>query len=980
MLEVEAITGLLQQIQSNDSQVIKDAESRINDLCATNVDGLVSTLVQIGTSDAIDTSTRQAALLVLKPVILQHWNIGFEQFTGPAISTDIKNQIRGHLMQFISTTSNPKLENATALLLSRIASVDFPDEWPNLLDELYGMVHNAKDRNTMNNALMVLHEVLNDALSEIEFFKIAQQLTGLLLSVFSPDDNLAQAEDDAWKSCTLAAQCFHGCLEFFLMAEKSSRVQMTDVSEQIIDQWMMAMPEIVYYETQRPTSSHVSYDCVIECLECVKDLMVQFPELMQKYLPIFAEHVWANVNARTQLFVEGFVLTGDGDMGNETNVSDVIGAELNFLWRCISFEDDMPSKLLRDRLFTDAFIGDLLQRGAQLGQLTEDIDWTEDANTFATEETDMSIQKRVRVELTGFVCALEWNSTLLDQAWHTFEPLLNDSSTAIKLRESALNILGCIIDQLPISEQRLSSSVLTGLPQYVSMAQVQASDELQVRAHIVAGILVHSRFAERLPERAVDQFLQNTCTVCFASDISSQPVLQVACLMALKKYMSRMESSMVTLQNNLLNLILTLSAVAEDDLLSVLMEAVEMAASLNYENAVKTHCRDIVSLLFSLAAKDAANVELGEETISTYCTIITESVSLDSYPELCEVSVESFRGVLMNEFSNTSQQIGEYSPELILCLELMQVLVAEGVSPTPAPLVDFIYDPVSQLILRSQDTDVLQTATSVFCSLAEHASEQLRPRLDTTLSVIGKLLDPSWSESAVIGAGKLISAVIRGYGMTLGEYLPKLVGAVIQRLENAEYILLIQNLVSVFCSLALESAKDTINLLVELNGLEIVLSKWLEIFESLSGYKVIQQNVEALQKIYDLNDARVDSIIVKGDQIAPSGVIITRSKRNQLTFQQISAYDKILKILAQELSATLNSTNSQERQEVSDEDDEWEDLPEILQDQHECDLGTYNLIVDWFRRISQSNTCSFHDRYLRLTEKEQAAIRQALSG
>lgn len=984
MAELDSVLGLLCDIQSNDSAVIKTAELSIHEASRTNVDQLVPILVEIGTSDGFDPSARQAALLVLKPIILQRWSIGFEQFEDPAISQVVKQQVRGHLLHFISTTRNTKLENATALLLSKIASVDFPDEWPDLLDQLYSIIRNSKERNSMNNALIVLRDVITDALSEVEFYKICPELLETLFVVFQPTETLVSESDEHWKSRYLAAQCFHGCLEFFLMAEKSSKALMTSFAGHIIEQWMISMPNLIHCATQCQHPSNVTFDCIIECLSCTQDLM-QFPDLVQRYIPAFLEQVWTNIKARSLQYIEEFVLSSQGDIGTDTTVADVICCEFNFLWKCATFEDDLAVKTVRQDLMGATFVTDILQVGSQLGQLTDDVDWNDEVNDFVTEETDMSIKRRVRFDVTGLLCAMDWNPSLLDQAWQTYQPIFHDSSCSIKLCESALNIIGSILDQVSVTEQKISSSLLTGLPQLVSNLQTEASGEVQVRAHIVAGIFASTKLADRVPFSILEQFLVNTCNIGLSQNASNKPALQVGCLLAFKRYMSsKLDDSMSGLQNDLLNLTLTLSHLAQEDLLSVLVEMVAMAAELNYENAMKTHCRDVIGLLFSLAAKDAANIELAEETVSTYSTLISESVALDSYSELCDVSVQSFRGVLMNAFSEHNQ-IDEYSPELILCLQLMEHLLTDGVTPAPDPLADFIFDPVIQLILKSEDTEILQSATGVLTALVEHASAHLKEKLELVLQVISKLLDPRWSESAVIGGGTLISAVIRSYGMALGEYLPKLVGATVHRLEKAEYFLLVQNLVSVFCSLTLESAIGTINLLVELNGLETVLSKWLGIFESLSGYEVIQQNVEALQNIYNAADPRVSSIMVNGDQVAPEGVIITRSKRSQLVYEKVTVPIKIIKIMAKEISTTVNNNQVKghplhEGAEFNDSDDEgWEDLPEVLEDQHECDLGTHNLIIEWFRNISQANIGGFHEIYSRLNEEEQNIIRQAIN-
>ena len=102
-------------------------------------------------------------------------------------------------------------------------------------------------------------------------------------------------------------------------------------------------------------------------------------------------------------------------------------------------------------------------------------------------------------------------------------------------------------------------------------------------------------------------------------------------------------------------------------------------------------------------------------------------------------------------------------------------------------------------------------------------------------------------------------------------------------------------------------------------------------------------SVVALSKLYDLHDARLAAIQVKGDLIVPkSDRIMTRSraKKTPDQFTTVSAQLKIIKVLVEELlsasgNRALGSGNAADLDDDNEDDGEWEDDEDEFQD-----LGT----------------------------------------
>ena len=285
---------------------------------------------------------------------------------------------------------------------------------------------------------------------------------------------------------------------------------------------------------------------------------------------------------------------------------------------------------------------------------------------------------------------------------------------------------------------------------------------------------------------------------------------------------------------------------------------------------------------------------------------------------------------------------------------------------------------LQRLLLGSDDEELLKSATSAVKSMVEHDADQVfawqdsdgKGGLEVILIVIDRLLSPSVDDNAAAEVGGLAAEVVEKAGSErLGPYLVQLLQAVAIRLSNASSAQFIQSLIIVFARLSLISAHEVVDFLAQLqigndNGLQVVMTKWLENSVNFAGYDEIRQkfvhshtghvidltdiynSVIALSKLYDLSDPRMSQVQVKGDLIVPrSDRIMTRSRARQNPDQYtiIPASLKIVKILADELlsaSGTAQAMDARDAAELDDDnsdDEEWEDEPNAFLD---LGLGT----------------------------------------
>lgn len=71
----------------------------------------------------------------------------------------------------------------TASVVSKIASADFPDEWPELFPQLVSVLNTSQSDAAIQGSLRVLYELVDSGLSDEQFFQVARDLVSSLQHV-----------------------------------------------------------------------------------------------------------------------------------------------------------------------------------------------------------------------------------------------------------------------------------------------------------------------------------------------------------------------------------------------------------------------------------------------------------------------------------------------------------------------------------------------------------------------------------------------------------------------------------------------------------------------------------------------------------------------------------------------------------------------------------------------------------------------------
>jgi importin-9 len=383
-----------------------------------------------------------------------------------------------------------------------------------------------------------------------------------------------------------------------------------------------------------------------------------------------------------------------------------------------------------------------------------------------------------------------------------------------------------------------------------------------------------------------------------------------------------------------------------DDVKGALITALREAILLDTSNIVDSSAIDT---LLTLASDGATSFLLAQQIEESFEAIAESmsSQSAEAYGKLCSKTIPALSGAF---------DIGDMTSESALtnlAAQLISTLAEFGTDPLPDGFVAAVMPKLQRVLMHATEDALIQPATTAVTHVLKKGTAQFMEWKDTSgtsslevvLTIINRLLNaPEIDEQAAQEVGGLASIVVEKYGSEkLGPYLPDLLQALAARLHPAQQIQFIQSLLMVFVGLTLTAPKDVVDFLSALtianqNGLNVVLSKWLENSILFAGFEEVRLNTVALSKLFALQDERVKSIGVKGDLIVENtGRIKTRSqaKLNPDRYTTISADVKILKILVEELRTSAESSFQHTaagalvdaESEGSDDDEGWEDEP-----------------------------------------------------
>jgi importin-9 len=619
--------------------------------------------------------------------------------------------------------------------------------------------------------------------------------------------------------------------------------------------------------------------------------------------PALFSAVWAELAALqtpyNNFFVEGETQGRlEDDDGLPYTLDFLVLEELDLLQACLkaaAVRKELEGQLKAASNVGDTWVIKFVEFAVAYAQIPteEESLWTIDVGLYLSEETSVTTNYTPRTACAEFIVKLsEWLKSTIVEALLVYIQQLFHSTQSWKAKEASLFLLNQILSDFEASDIPLGPETANSFIEFLQHSIQHPDEFLRARGHIVAGIVV--RTAGEPLAQVGQSFLDSTLS---ALNHDNSDIVKVACVRALQFYLETpspiagvesLQESIIQALTNFMNSQDLSIHTDSDDFMSNIAQTVQYAILLN-EKVCLTG--DGLAALFNIANFGAGLFMVATIVNETFENVVVQLSSLGAevYGQLCSKVLPSLTGAF--HISSLTDQNALTN----LAADLLTILTKHGPSPLPAGLVGTIMPKMNQILLESSDEELLKSATCAVKNMLVHDPQQLfawqdptgKSGLEAILVIIDRLLGPTVDDNAAAEVGGLAAELVEKAGSErLGPYLPQLLRAVAVRLGTAEKAQFIQSLILVFARLSLVSVKEVVDFLGDVqmptgeNGLEVVLSKWLDNSVNFAGYDEIRQNVIALSKIYDLHDPRITQIQVKGDLIVPQGDgrIMTRSR------------------------------------------------------------------------------------------------------
>ncbi|CZS96353.1 related to importin9 [Rhynchosporium agropyri] len=1037
----DQLLSLLADTQLSAEAPRKQAEQHLEQ-AKTNPAFPVS-LAAIASHSSVSPQIRQSALLLLRTFVERNWS--GENDDGPVVQIDeqVKEALRGQMLELATSgDADRKIKSAASYVVSKIAIVDYPDSWPNLLPAILHIIPNATD-DQLHGALKVLSDLVEDSLSEDQFFSVARNIVNVVYDV-------AVSESRKLLLRSLAVSIFRGTFDIMDMVKDEHGPEVKGFADEVLNAWNPFFMDIMKkplparpaegdegYESGRDDHPEAWRGLIALKLQVIKTLMKirsVFPQLLLPQSPVLFSATWEELSLLQHSYQDMYV---DNDEQGRLEDSDglpytldfLVLEELDFLQSCLRappVQKELEAQLLQQGgVSGTSWVMDVMKLAvgyAQIPKEEEDL-WDIDVNLFLAEETSVTANYTARTACGDLLIKLgEWlNQGALEGLLAYTQVLFASETSTWRTKEASLYLLTQLLNDFLDVNKAITAEIAAAYLPLIEYAINRTEEPLfRARGYLIAGILVQS-----IPDVALG-LLDRTIKGVNSDEAE---VVKVSCIKSLQGFIlartvpgDRQVPIVGCISEYLYAKDLT-DLEDADDLLVTLVETLRAAITMDPRITI-TGDSGALDLLFVLAKHGAATFQMTVLVSETFEDIVNSLSTGDSYTALCAKVLPSLTGAF-----DVGNVTGD-DPLVELATELLTVLTQNGSEPLPPGYVAAALPKLNRLLMATTEGGVLRPGVEAIKYMLMHDHQQVfawhdesnRSGLEVCLIIIDRLLSPAIEDNAASEVGGLAAELVEKAGQErLGPYLEQLLKAVASRLATAEAAPFIQSLILVFARLSLVGAHDVVEFLAQVeingqNGLQVVLGKWLENSINFAGYDEIRQNVIALSKLFTLNDPRVAQIMVKGDLIIPeSDRIMTRSRAalNPDQFTIIPAPLKILKVLIEELASASGHNNPAlaagaaqfADDEVENDDDGWEDVQSSQTNVLDLGLGstkaelmafgeergqgqfmrmqdgeTQMYLSEFFVRVGREDVAGFNVLYEGLTEGEKGKLRELAQG
>ena len=929
---------LLVNCQSADKLVRETSEQQLLAEAHTNTN---TTFEKLLNTTILDTSTNELklfAILTIRKLITIYWSDTTPSFNGEKYIDDcnLKEKIKQSLLNIAVTKENidHRIINCARYVIVQIASCDFPDSWPNMIQEILSMLHKGEE-NSFLNGLTLLTEIFEDVMTDDMFFTndigiIIFKTIVDYVSTFS-DIKILEQVLKLYASCITILTTS----QVFIDYEDMVVNQLTDLNSAIITKF---------------NNSNIPIQ-----LESFK-LWKTYFELIQLL----------RINVSKSITKENKSLLKTQILFHLQTATNIYLSNLDRYYDCIEFVDyviviiSLLSMLLKNFNNETEFICDCLIKLNKLSNLKKEelLDVNSIVEDFFSKDLNINIFF-LRDQIEVFFDNIDEQNKKISKQ---YQKILNDKilqalNSGIADEENCLSLLTNCIDK----ESNNANILLIVNKLYENINQL---DQLTlIRLNYLAPQIIKNN--GNLIEKILSFLIQKS---------TEDEYSKISLLMFVYKLDADINLPQLLLIENLNQLV---SFLDSDNLYPMLEILLKISGNVNKDDISRMAQFDCLLKLIISNKEDLSNVIV----FSLIDDILENIFSNASLTIFIEIANKYFNDLVKNiSDSIISMDINS----LKLSITILNNFINHFPKDVELPLdiIQFLLEPVANLItqiLSSSDydskeeedddddnKDLIEESVILLNNIIRKSDyKNISPFNTELLTILSNVLSSKISCNKI---GTLTLTILTKMGNNFSEELLNNIILKIFELfisdTNENNFRLSEDLLKIICHLALSNVSYFINILSNyLNdqNMSKFFDKWFDIFESLRGVFLIKCNIIALINIYNTNI--LNNLIVKGDvkgnALWDQDRVITRSmsKKIEIEYEKISLAEKILQILSieavmQMISKNENGDNANndeyeengedDDEEEGDDDDGWEDIDDNLNYNQLNDLVKYS--------------------------------------
>lgn len=547
-------------------------------------------------------------------------------------------------------------------MVSKIANVDFPEQWPNLLPAILHLIPNADDAQ-LHGALKVLGDLVEDSLSEDQFFSVARDIVKVVYDV-------AINENRKTILRALAVSVFRGCFDIMDMVKDEHGPEVKGFADEVLTAWSPFFMEVMKKSLPaRPNGADEGYGSagddgavawrgvIALKLQVIKTLMKirsVFPQLLLPQSPVLFSATWEELSLLQEPYKEMYVENDeqgrleDAD-GLPYTLDFLVLEELDFFSSCLRappVQKELEAQLQANGGISGTpWVMDVMKLAigyAQIPKEEEDL-WDIDVNLFLAEETSVTANYTARTACGDLLIKLgEWlHQGALEGLLAYTQALFSAENATWRTREASLYLLTQLMNDFLDVNKNVAPEVAGAYLGLVDYALGRSEEPLlRARGYLVAGILVQS-----IPDVSPN-LLDLTIKAVNSDDAEVVRVASIKALQGFIKGRSVSADRQLTIVASISEFLYAkdLTDLEDaDDLLVTLVESLSAAIEMDPSITISGES-GALDLLFLLAKHGASNFQLTMMVTETFETIVEALPGGDAYSALCAKVLPSLTG------------------------------------------------------------------------------------------------------------------------------------------------------------------------------------------------------------------------------------------------------------------------------------------------------------------------------------------------